>query len=119
MSWALAIRALLSGIIVAAVALLAKKSPAMGGLLASIPLVSTLGMIWLWRDTGDRVLVADYVGSTFWYFLPSMPMFLIIPALLRRGITFWPALGIGCAITIALYLMMIAIAARFGLRIDA
>jgi hypothetical protein len=46
-------------------------------------------------------------------------MFLIIPALLRRGITFWPALGIGCSVTILLYLGMIAIAARFGLRIDA
>ena len=110
-------RALLSGLIVAAVAYLAKRSPAMGGLVASIPLVSTLGMIWLWRDTGDRALVADYVGSTFWYFLPSMPMFLIIPALLRNGIGFWVALAAGCAVTIILYLITISIAAKFGIRL--
>ncbi|MEK6637894.1 MAG: hypothetical protein AABY88_07395, partial [Pseudomonadota bacterium] len=63
MTLAFIIRALLSGMIVAAIALTAKRSPALGGLVASIPLVSTLGMIWLWRDTKDSALVADYVGS--------------------------------------------------------
>ena len=117
MTLAFITRALLSGIIVAAIALLAKRSPAMGGLLASIPLVSTLGMIWLWRDTKDSELVANYVGSAFWYFLPSMPMFLIIPALLRHGVNFWVSLGIGCVVTILLYLITISIAARFGVRL--
>jgi len=111
------IRALLSGMIVAAIALIAKRSPALGGLIASIPLVSTLGMIWLWRDTQDSALVADYVGSAFWYFLPSMPMFLLIPALLRHGVNFWVALGAGCVLTILLYLITISIAARFGIRL--
>ena len=117
MTLAFITRAILSGIIVAAIALLAKRSPAMGGLLASIPLVSTLGMIWLWRDTKDSELVANYVGSAFWYFLPSMPMFLIIPALLRHGVNFWVSLGIGCVVTILLYLITISIAARFGVRL--
>jgi hypothetical protein len=111
------IRAILSGLIVAAIAVIAKRSPALGGLVASIPLVSTLGMIWLWRDTHDPELVADYVGSAFWYFLPSMPMFLIIPALLRNGVTFWLALAAGCAVTILLYLVTINIAARYGVRL--
>lgn len=117
MSWALAIRALVSGLIVAAIALIARKNPAAGGLLASIPLVSTLGMVWLWRDSGDPALVADYVESAFWYFLPTMPMFLIIPRLLRGGMHFWPALAIGIAITFALYLMTIPIAAKFGVKL--
>ncbi len=117
MTAAFIIRALLSGMIVAAIALIAKRSPALGGLVASIPLVSTLGMIWLWRDTKDSVLVADYVGSAFWYFLPSMPMFLLIPALLRNGVNFWIALCAGCVLTVLLYLITISIAARFGIRL--
>ena len=117
MTAAFLIRALLSGIIIAAIALIAKRSPALGGLVASIPLVSTLGMIWLWRDTKDSELVADYVGSAFWYFLPSMPMFLVIPALLRNGVNFWIALAAGCVLTILLYLITISIAARFGIRL--
>ena len=116
MTAAFLIRALLSGMIVAAIAFIAKRSPALGGLVASIPLVSTLGMIWLWRDTKDSELVADYVGSAFWYFLPSMPMFLLIPALLRNGVNFWIALGAGCVLTVLLYLVTISIAARFGIR---
>jgi len=117
MTAAFLIRALLSGMIVAAIALIAKRSPALGGLVASIPLVSTLGMIWLWRDTKDSALVADYVGSAFWYFLPSMPMFLLIPALLRSGVNFWIALVAGCVLTILLYLITISVTARFGIRL--
>ncbi len=117
MTFAFVIRAFLSGLIVAAIALIARKSPTAGGLLASIPLVSTLGMIWLWHDTRDPKLVADYVGSTFWYFLPSMPMFLVIPAMLRAGQGFWTALTAGCALTIVLYLITVMIAARFGITL--
>jgi hypothetical protein len=111
------VRAFISGLIVAAIAFVARKSPGLGGLIASIPLVSTLGMIWLWRDTGDPKLVADYVYSAFWYFLPSMPMFLLIPWLLRSGVGFWPALGAGVVLTFVLYLITISIAARFGVRL--
>lgn len=111
------IRALISGVIVAIIALVARKSPGIGGLIASIPLVSTLGMVWLWRDTGDPKLVADYVYSAFWYFLPSIPMFLLIPWLLRSGTSFWLALSAGAALTFVLYLVTIGIAARFGVRL--
>jgi hypothetical protein len=112
-------KAVISGLLVAIAATIARRQPALGSLIVSLPLVSVLSMIWLWREGADSEAMARYIGGTFWFFLPSMPMFLIIPALLRRGLAFWPALGIGCAITIILYLMMIAIAARFGLRIDA
>jgi glycopeptide antibiotics resistance protein len=112
-------KALISGLLVAIAATIARRQPALGSLIVSLPLVSVLTMIWLWREGTTNEAMANYVGGTFWFFLPSMPMFLIIPALLRRGITFWPALGIGCAVTIALYLMMIAVAARFSFRIDA
>jgi hypothetical protein len=114
---ALTIRAALSGIIIAAIALLAKRSPALGALVASLPLVSILGMIWLWRDTQDRMLMASHVEATFWYVIPSMPMFLVIPALLRSGVNFWIALGAGCALTILLYLITVSIAARYGIRL--
>ncbi len=117
MTAAFIVRAVLSGLMVALIALVARRSPGMGGLLASIPLVSTLGMIWLWVDTKDSGLVADYVGSAFWYFLPSMPMFLLIPALLRSGWGFWPALAAGCGLTIVLYLVTVTIAARFGVEL--
>ena len=113
----LVIKALLSGVIIAAVSEIAKRSPGFGALVASLPLVSILGMIWLWRDTADPQRMAAHAEGTFWYVLPSLPMFLLIPALLRRGVAFWPALALGCALTIALYFAMTWIGPRFGLKL--
>ena len=113
----LIIKALLSGIIVAAVSEIARRYPGAGGLMASLPLISVLGMIWLWRDTHDPVRMADHAAATFWFVLPSLPMFLLIPALLKRGAGFWPSLAAGCLLTIALYSLMVWAGPRFGLRL--
>ncbi len=113
----LALKALISGVIVAAVSEIAKRYPGLGGLVASLPLVSVLGMMWLWRDTHDPVRMAAHATGTFWFVLPSLPMFLLMPMLIRRGIGFWPALGAGCLLTMALYLAVIWIGPRLGLRL--
>jgi hypothetical protein len=110
-------RVLLSGLIVALIALIAKRSPAAGALVASLPLISLLGMIWLWRDTHDQMLMASHVEATFWYVIPSLPMFLVMPVMLRHGVNFWVTLLAGCLLTFLLYLAVIAIAARFGVRL--
>jgi hypothetical protein len=111
------IKAALSGVIVAAVSEIARRSPGFGALVASLPLVSVLGMMWLWRDTHDAVRLAAHAQATFWFVLPSLPMFLLIPALLRRGAPFWGALGLGCALTVGLYLAMTWAAPRIGLKL--
>lgn len=113
----LVLKAAISGAIVAAVSEIAKRYPGLGGLIASLPLVSVLGMMWLWRDTHDPDRMAAHATGTFWFVLPSLPMFLLLPALLRRGVGFWPALGAGCALTTALYLGVVLIGPRLGLRL--
>lgn len=110
-------KALISGLIIALVSEVAKRSPGIGALIASLPLVSILGMIWLWRDTADAPRLAAHAEATFWFVLPSLPMFLLVPALLRKGIAFWPALAAGCALTIGLYLTMIWVGPRLGLKL--
>lgn len=86
----LVIKAAISGVIIAVASETAKRFPWMGALVASLPLVSVLGMIWLWRDKPDAENMAAHAGATFWYVIPSLPMFLLIPALLRRGLGFFP-----------------------------
>ena len=113
----LIVKAVLSGVIIALVSEIAKRSPGFAALVASLPLVSVLGMIWLWRDTSDPQRMAAHAGATFWYVLPSLPMFLLIPLLLKRGVAFYPALAAGCALTVALYLAMIWIAPKVGLTL--
>jgi len=111
------IKAALSGIIIAIVSEVAKRFPGFGALIASLPLVSVLGMVWLWRDKPDVPNMAAHVEATFWFVLPSLPMFLLMPWMLRSGFSFWTSLAIGCALTIALYLLMTLVGPKFGLKL--
>ncbi|HYJ53049.1 MAG TPA: DUF3147 family protein [Allosphingosinicella sp.] len=113
----LAIKALLSGIIIAIVSEVARRSPGWGALIVSLPLVSILGMIWLWRDTHDPVRMAAHAEATFWFVLPTLPMFLLMPWLLRQGYSFWVALAVGCVLTVALYGIVTLIGPRLGIRL--
>lgn len=113
----LAVKAILSGAIIAAVSEIARRSPTFSALVVSLPLVSLLAVIWLWRDSGDGLRIASQMEATFWYILPSLPMFLLVPALLRAGIAFWPSLAIGCFVTILLYLATAWLLSRFGIQL--
>ena len=113
----LLIKAAISGVIVAIVSEVAKRYPGFGALIASLPLVSVLGMIWLWHDKPDVPNMAAHVEATFWFVLPSLPMFLLMPWLLRSGMSFWASLAIGCALTIGLYLIMTWLGPKFGLKL--
>ncbi len=113
----LTIKALLSGVIIAVVSEVSRRAPALGALIVSLPLVSLLAIIWLWNDTRDVARIADHAQSTFWFVLPSMPMFLVLPMLLRSGVGFWPALGASCVLTILLYALMVWGLARSGISL--
>ncbi|HWU93718.1 MAG TPA: hypothetical protein VN106_10780, partial [Sphingomicrobium sp.] len=67
------------------------------------------------RDTGDQAQIAALSGSIFWFILPSLPMFLALPALLRSGLGFWASLGLVIAGTLALYAAMFWAAPRLGI----
>ena len=110
------LKAILSAIIIVAVSEVARRSPGIGALISALPLITVLSMIWLWRDTGDADRMAQYAQGTFWYGLPSQPMFLLIPALLKRGFAFWTALAAGWVLTIVLYMGMAALLARGDIR---
>ena len=113
----LATKALLSGVIIAVVSEVAKRNPSLGALITALPLVSILAMIWLWGETGDTVRVASYARATFWLVLPTLPLFLVLPWLLRSGWGFWAALGLACLLTFGLYLALVWTLARLGIEL--
>jgi hypothetical protein len=106
----------LSGITIAVVSEVAKRSPAFGALIVSLRLVSLLGILWLWRDTGDAERIASHDESTFWYVLPSLPMLLVLPTMHRAGVGFWPSMGMSCALTVILYFITAWSLAKFRRR---
>jgi hypothetical protein len=113
----LILKAALSGVLVMIISEVARRNPGFGGLIASLPLVSLLGIIWLWHDTKDVERIAVHAESTFWFVLPSLPMFLVFPMLLRHGTGFWLALALSCVLTIALYSAMVWLLPNFGINL--
>jgi hypothetical protein len=112
-----ALKILVSAVVLVAVAELAKRSSLAGALLASLPLTSVLAFVWLYADTRDVAQVAALSTGIFWLVLPSLLLFLVLPALLRQGWGFWPALGSAIGATMAAYLVMMAVLPRIGIKL--
>jgi len=110
----LVLKAAISGIVIMLVSEAARYKPAVGGLIASLPIISVLAAIWLWRDTGDAQRIALLLESTFWFVLPSLPMFLAVPMMLRQGFNFWLSLVLGCLLTMVLYAFTLWILPKLG-----
>lgn len=96
--------------------------PALGSLIASLPLVSLITFVWIFYDSrvADEARVeklAAHSTGVFWFVLPSLPMFLIFPWLLKKGLPFWPNLLLCCVITMLCYAGTALILKRFGVEI--
>ena len=113
----LAIKALVSGILIAAASEIARRSPGWGGLVASLPLISLLTMLWLWRDTGDAARIADLALSSTAYVTASLPAFVMLALLLRRGVPIpWGILAF-IAVGLAGYVVMGWLGRKWGLPV--
>jgi hypothetical protein len=109
------IKTLLSGMIIATVSEIAKRNPGFGALIVSLPLLSILGMVWMWQDDVPPDQIATHAEATFWLVLPSLPMFLTLPFMLRAGMGFWPSLAFSCVLTIGLYALSVWLLPKFGI----
>lgn len=115
MTWYV-IKIAVTAIIVVVVSEISKRLPLMGSLIASLPLISVLGMIWIFNETKDVQKIITHAEGTFWYVIPSLPMFLLIPFMMRKGISFYLSLGAGIILTMFLYFIMTKLLARFGMN---
>lgn len=110
-------KAVVSGGIIVAITELAKRNNTTASIIHSLPLVSLLALIWLYSETRDTALVGRHMFGTFWFVLPTLPMFLAVPWMLRRGLPFWPALAAGVALTVALYFLTIRLLKAAGITL--
>lgn len=94
----------------------AKRSDRLGGLLGALPMVTILALIWLYVEHQPQAKIANHAWYTFWYVVPTLPMFLIFPALLPR-LGFWVTL-IACAvITVVCFALFALMVRRFGIQL--
>lgn len=99
-----------------------RSRPLLGSMIASLPLVSLITFVWIWAHLrGDPEAQAEKLAShsagVFWFVLPSLPMFLLFPWLLRKGLSFWPNLLVCCLVTMGLYAAMVLVLKRFGMEL--
>ena len=96
-------KGLLSGFIIVVVSELAKRNNTLASIVHSLPLMSLLAFVWLYFETKDSALIGRHAYGTFWFVLPTLPMFLLMPWLIKKLGGFWPALGAGILLSIGLY----------------
>lgn len=97
------IKVLVSALVIAGVSELAKRSSFAAAFTASLPLTSILAMVWMYYERQDTEEIRQLSQGIFWLVLPSLALFLLLPALLKAGIGFPLALLISCLGTAALY----------------
>ena len=107
------IKILASALVVAAVSEIAKRSGFWGGVIASLPVVSLLAFVWLYMETKDAGKIAQLSTSIFWLVLASLPLFLALPALIKRGLGFFPSLGLSCGLAAVCYIIIVILQKRF------
>jgi len=113
MTW-LITKYFLTAAVVVLVSEFAKRSDKLGGLLAALPLVTVLALIWLHVEKQPAEKIANHAWYTFWYVLPTLPMFLVFPALLPR-LGFWPTLLACVLITMVCFGLFALLLRRFGI----
>lgn len=118
------VKILLTAVVILFVTKVQLVSDKLSALLIALPLTSFLAMMWMYHDkkAGELAVrsegVASHAWYTFWFVLPTMPMFLIFPAMLRKGWSFYPALGANILITAALFWGMVFVMKKwFGIEL--
>ena len=111
------LKLIISSGIITIVSEISKKSSFIGGLVASIPLISVLSMIWLYIDSKDIGKIKNLSTSIFWMVIPSLTLFLSIPILINIGFNFWLSLIIAIILTISFYLLTILILSHCGIKL--
>jgi hypothetical protein len=108
---------IVTAILIVLISEISKRSTSLAALLASLPLVSVLAMLWLYIDTKNVQKVADLATGIAWLFLPSLAFFILFPVLLKKGLDFYLSMGIAATVTGGCYFFMLMILSRYGVKL--
>jgi F0F1-type ATP synthase assembly protein I len=115
MAWIIT-KYLCTAAVVVLVSELAKRSDKLGGLVAALPIVTVLVLVWLHVEKQPETRIANHAWYTFWYVVPTLPMFLVFPALLRH-LGFWPTLLACVLLTLVCFGVFALVVRRFGIEL--
>ena len=108
---------LISAGLVVLIAETAKRSDRLGAFIGAMPWVTTLAMIWLFADKQGSEKIANHAWYTFWYVLPTLPMFLQLPWMLRKGFGFPISLLVSVLLTAGCFWLIALVVKRWGIQL--
>ena len=111
------IKLIITTLLIVLISEVSKRSSFIGALLASAPLVSVLGMMWLYIDTRDASKVSALSSSIFWLALASLALFITLPLLLKSGVNFYLSMGISIGVTVLCYWVMVTLLGHYGVKL--
>ncbi len=111
------IKIALTTLLVVVISEVVKRSSFAGALLASVPLISVLAMVWLYVETKDVDKVSALATSVFWLVLPSLVLFITLPLLLKHGMNFYISLSVAITATVGCYFLMVMMLNYFGIKL--
>lgn len=114
--WFLASKYLITAALVMVISEVAKHLPRVGALIAALPTVTILVLVWMYFEDQPQQRLADHAFYTFWYVLPTLPMFFLFPTLLSR-FGFWITLSFSALLTIACFFLLAIVARRIGVNL--
>lgn len=112
----LIIKYLITATVIVAVSEIAKRLDRVGALISSLPLVTILVLIWLYVEKQPTDKIANHAWYTFWYVIPTLPMFALFPLMLTR-LGFWLSLAASVLITVVSFVLVALLARKIGVHL--
>ncbi len=115
MAWIITKYLLTAGMVVF-ISEVAKRSDKFGGFIAALPLMTLLTLTWLFIENQNEEKIANHAYYTFWYVIPTLPMFLLFPYLLPK-FSFWMTMGACVVVTIICFGLFALLMKNFGVQL--
>lgn len=112
-----ALKVAISAIVIVLISEISKRHSGVAALLAALPLTSLLAFVWMHIEGMESARIAELSGEIFWLVLPSLILFLLLPLLLKQGVSFWLSLAIAIFVTAASYLLLLPLLRKFGVQL--
>jgi uncharacterized membrane protein (GlpM family) len=110
------IKLVISALLIVLISEVSKRDTWLAGLLASLPLVSLLAIVWLYAETHDIAKISAFSMDIFWLVLPSLSLFLVLPLMLKANFGFWPSLASALLVMFACYLLTMMLLRKLGVH---
>jgi hypothetical protein len=113
----LIIKYLVTALLIVVVSEIARRTEKFGALIGALPFIAVMVMIWLYVERQGPQKIGNYSLYTFWYVIPTLPMFLLMPTLMARQLNFWLSLLLCAALTAGCFVATALVAKRLGVNL--